>query len=419
MMKKNKQGGSPQGLPQLTRIELTRKNLPLRIVLLVLALAIAVGAFIYGWNAMVSSNAGWTEIKVSTGELNCSGDFVLNYYLGSGELSATEENRQLVTLYTDAAVHGYRLFSNEYVSASLGNLHYVNAHPNQQITVDPVLYEAFAAIQAAGNRSIYLAPAYAEYTRLFLCENEIDAKNADPARDPETVDYIARVCRFGADPEMIDLELLGNNQVRLTVSGEYQQFVKDNDIGAFLDFSWMTNAFITDYIADILVENGLTQGYLASKDGFTRNLCSADTKFTLNVFHRVEKDIYVAGDVHYPGGRSIVQLRDFPLDETDRWHYYAFSDGRIASTKLDPLTGTEKSAVSSLIAYSRQESCVDILLALAPVYLADSLDTQALSSLTDQGIYCVYPQDKTVWYNEPGLDLRLWENMNYSKKEFS
>lgn len=417
-MKKRKQGGSPQGLPQLTRIELTRKSLPLRITLLVLALAIAVGAFIYGFNALISSNAGWTEIKVSTGELNCSGDFVLNYYLGSGELSATEENRQLVTLYTDAAVHAYRVFSNAYASDTLGNLAYVNAHPNQQITVDPVLYEAFAAIQAAGNRSMYLAPAYAEYERLFLCENEIDAKYFDPARNPELMDYITRVCRFGADPEMIDLELLGNNQVRLVVSDEYQQFVKDNDIGAFLDFSWMTNAFIADYIADILVENGLTQGYLASRDGYTRNLCPKDTKFTLNVFHRVEKDIFVAGDMHYPGGRSIVQLRDFPVDASDRWRYYAFTDGRIASTKLDPVTGTEKSAVSSLIGYSENKSCVDILLSLAPVYLADSLDTQALSSLTKQGIYCVYPQDKTVWYNESGLDLRLWENMNYSKELF-
>lgn len=78
----------------------------------------------------------------------------------------------------------------------------------------------------------------------------------------------------------MNVELLGGNQVKLSVSDDYLAFAEKNFISDFIDFSWMKNAFITDYVADVMIDNGYTLGSLTSYDGFTRNLdqTSAITK---------------------------------------------------------------------------------------------------------------------------------------------
>jgi len=414
MMKKKNQGGSPSGLPHLTKVELTKKNLPLRITLLVLALIIAFVAFGYGISSLLNEEPGWNEIKAAAGQTNCSQDFILNYYLGRGELSASAESKQLSTLYTKLTVDAYQLFSSDYASDSVHNICYINGHFNEDITVEPAVYEALSAVVRTENRSIYLAPAYTEYQRLFLCDSDGEAALYDPSRNPELADYITEICAFAADPEMIDIQLLGEQRIRLNVSEAYLDFAAENEIESFLDFSWMTNAFIADYIAGVLIDNGFTRGYLASYDGFTRNLWTEGDTFGLNVFHRVGNDIFMPASLQYPGGRSIVALRDFPLNEADRWHYYTFGDGRIASILLDPVTGQEKCAVSSLIGYSDSVGCAEVLLAMAPLYLADTLDTQSLNALTGRGIYALYPEGTTVYCNDPDAVIRLNKDLSYT-----
>lgn len=50
----------------------------------------------------------------------------------------------------------------------------------------------------------------------------------------------------------------------------------------------MKNAFITDYVADVMIDNGYTLGSLTSYDGFTRNLdqTSAITKLNAGGYIR-------------------------------------------------------------------------------------------------------------------------------------
>ena len=412
-MKKNNHGGSPSGLPLLTKIELTQKNLPLRIALFAVAVAVAIAAFGYGISALLNQEPGWNEIKVASGAPNCSRDFILNYYLGGGEVSASVESKQLSTLYTKATEDAFRLFSNEYTAEDFHNIQYVNAHVNQEITVEPGLYTALEQIVKAKNRSIYLAPVYMEYQRMFLCEADAEAAQYDPVRQPELAEYISKICTFAHDSQMINIQLLGENRVRLHIDQAYLEFAEENGIEVYLDFSWMTNAFIADYIAQMLIDNGFTRGYLASYDGFTRNLWQGEQTFGLNVFAQEGNDIVMPATVEYPGGNSVVTLRSFPLSETDRWHYYAFLDGRIASLLIDPVTGKEMRAVSALTCYSATGGCADILLAMAPLYLSEQLDTQALNDLVQQGIYAFYPEENVIFCNDPALKITPSQDANY------
>lgn len=409
-----KQRGNPVGLPRISNIEVAKKNLPLRITLLALALVIAFGAFAYGISSLLTTKPGWTDIKSTSASLNCSEDFVLSYNLGAGEMSATAENKQLTALYTKATEDAYQIFNNEYASDELHNIHYVNTHFNEEITVESALYKALSAIAKADNRNIYLAPAYAQYGQLFVCENDVEAMQYDPQRQDETKAYIAEVVKFANDPQMISIEILGNQKICLNVAQEYLEFIAANEIAYVLDFSWMVNAFIADYIADVLLENGFSNGYLSSYDGFTRNLLKTEDKFTLNVYHRTGREVTLPAAMTYTGSCSIVSLRDFPLSNSDRWHYYAFEDGRIASLMLDPADGAEKSAVASLISYSQTASCADILLSIAPLFVADSLDAQRLNALAEDEIYTVYPGLDAVYTNDGSLNISLFGD--YSRK---
>lgn len=406
-MKNPDRGSNPRRLKPVTKIELSGKHFTLRLVLAVLALLVALGALGYALVGVLNTDPGWKQVEASTDQLNCSADFVLNYYLGDAGISATEEYRALSLLYTQATENGYRIFTKDEQFESVHNVCYVNAHVNEDITVDPALYDAFAKIQAAGNRCVYLAPVYVEYNRMFLCENAQEAARYDPGQNSEIMAYVTELAAFANDPEMIDIVLLGDNRIRLQVSQEYLSYAQENGIEEFLDFSWMKNAFLADYIAAMLAQEGFTRGYLASYDGFTRNLDDSGSVYTLNVFDRLEDVIYMPARMDYAGAMSIVSLRNYPMSESDRWHYYSFTGSRIATVFLDPADGVSKSATDNLLSYSRTGGCAEILLRIAPLYLADSLDTDGLNALTGEGIFSLWGEEQVLRYNDQALTLEL------------
>lgn len=125
------------------KVQLSEKNVGRRIVLVVLFLAIGSGFLVYGFMNFLRGDSGWREISVKRGlELNCSEDFTLKYNVGAGGVSAGGEAKALSLIYTDAAVKGYRLFNIDESFDDVTNLYDINQHPNEVMTVDPVLYDA-------------------------------------------------------------------------------------------------------------------------------------------------------------------------------------------------------------------------------------------------------------------------------------
>lgn len=383
----------------IREVELDNKNFTLRVILLAVCLTIAFVSIGVGINLLVNKQAGWQKVEISANEMNCSSEFTLQYCFGQGELSAAEEYRSVSLLYSQACEEGYRYFYRD------GEFAGINAAPNQPVTVPDALYQALELIQTHGSRYIYLAPVYVEYNRVFLCENEAEAAVYDPARDPELAQWLAELAAFCADPSMINLELLGDNTVRLYVSEQYLDFSRAHEITEFLDFGWLRNAFIADHIADILLDAGYTRGYVASYDGFTRNLDSGS--YRINVFDRRDNQVNLPGTVSYQGPASVVYLRDYPMSAADRWHYFAFSDGSIVTAMADPADGLNKSALSDLLAYSYTEGCSEVVLRTAPVYIKDTKENQELTALAADGIYTVWCDENILCYTQEGLEVSL------------
>jgi len=403
-MSKNARDKRPYIRP-VTRIQLSENNVKLRMILIVVVLSIAVVAVVYGLMSMLNTEPGWQEVEVSSANANCSQDFVLMYEFGKDGVSATEEYRAVSGMYTQLTEFGYQIFSADAQIPDLGNVYFLNRHPNERVIVAHELYLALELLEKYESRYLFLGPVYDVYDAVFLSETSAEAALYDPVRNPELAAYVQETATFCADPDMIHVELLGDDQVELVVAEEYLVYARENGIETLLDFGWMTNAFIADYMAETLAASQYTNGYLASYDGFTRNLDDRGNRYSFNLFDRMENTISMPARMHYDVPMSIVFLRNYPLSEQDRWHYFAYDDGDIATTMLSPVNGMRENATDNLVGYSTDFGCAEILLQMAPYFIAPELAEEKLLSM--ERVEFIWGQDNALWYTDPEAELEI------------
>lgn len=392
-------------LPPIRKIELSEGNIRLRWILVAVLLAVAILAFGYGLSTMMNTQPGWQEVDVLSDQPNCSSSFKLMYDFSSYGGNASVENKRLIEVYSRACEEAFQTFSPDVEGQ--GNLNWLNRHVNQRVTVSPTLYHALELLVQYNNRCIFLAPVYAEYNRVFLCETDGEAAIYDPRRSPETGEYVQMLMHYVSDPEHVRLELSADNQATLSVSDAYLSFAEEYGIESFLDFGWMQNAFIADYLARMLEQEGFQKGYLSSYDGFTRNLDPEGQPFSMQIFDRQENTLYVPAEITYTGRRSIVFLRDFPVNDLDRWHYYVYEDGQISSILLNPETGSGAVSVSSLLSLSEEMSCSQLLMEMIPVFLAEGEASGIADSLQSSNFQSIWCKDGKIFYNHASAEPKL------------
>lgn len=389
------------------RIELFEKYPEVRLGVVGVLLLIGMCAFGYSLISFLTVDAGWTTIEAGSSEADCSGELIFQYYIGAGELSATAEKRAVKKLYSELTRTSYQLFHTSQGFDGVHNLYYINQHPNEEIEVDEMLYEAFSMIEKHGNRAVYLAPVYVQYSNLFGCNDDVETVDFDPYQNEEIARYFADIASFAGDKDAIDIQLLGDHRIKLYVSDAYLNYAAENGFSEFIDLYWMKNAFVVDYIADTMRENGFVMGSISSYDGFVRNLDGGSgTEYAFNIFDREGTTVYQAGVMRYDEAMSIVYLRDHPVNNSLDWqHYYEFKNGEIRTAYIDAADGYCKTALNDLVVYSPDTGCAEILFQVMPVYVNDQFEARALTRLLQSGIYSIYCDDKVILYNESSLVL--------------
>ena len=394
-MKRRSEPNDRPTIQKTEHIALPEGKLKLRVVLLVAAIAVAIASFAYGVNAWVSTDAGVQEITALSGEMNASTDFTFYYNLGFGGADATDERREVRTLYSEAATDALELFSSNVESEEHVNLWYINQHPNEVITV-----ERRAVLSSVSPRRERYAISLSR-TALrdnimpsSIRSNDQEAAQYDPRLNAAQKEFFASVAAFASDAETVGIELLGERQVRLNVSDEYMSFAQENAVTAFIDLTWMKNAFIADYIAEKLIDAGYTHGALISDDGFMRCMdAETGTEYSFTFSHRDGTTINNLATLHFSGEVSIAYLHDYPLESGNSGGYYLYSDGTLRSAFLDPADGLDRSCVPELAAYSVGGSCAELALKLAGVFIAETLDMDALETLEKDGVAVYYAKD--------------------------
>lgn len=388
------------------RIELSERFPKWRLLIAILFAALGIGALVFAVTSYFKVDSGWHMIETaSSAETNCGRDFSFRYNLGAGETSASDEHKQVQVLYTDAMVKAYKLFHNTEEFEGINNIWYINQHPNEEIMVDEVLYHAFEQVNVCQNRLLYFGPVYEQYTNLFGCKDDSETLNFDPYQNEEIASYFSEVAAFANDPEKIDVKLLGNNQIELYVSDEYLAYASEIGFSNFIDFSFMKNAIIVDYVADLMEEQGYTSGLISSFDGFSRNFDESGVSYTYPVFDRVGQTVYSAASMQYQGAKSMVFLYNYKLNEADKEYRYEFKNGEVRTPYIDETDGVCKNATNNLLAYSSKAGCFSILLQILPIYTKETLETGQLDTLKQNQIYSIYGKDYVLFYNDSDLVL--------------
>ena len=144
--------------------------------------------------------------------------------------------------------------------------------------------------------------------------DDVQLADFDPRLSPEVAREYREYAAFASDPQAVRVELLGEGRVRLFVSREYLEFARREGVECFIDFEWMRNAFIIDYLARELAAQGYTSGVLVSYDGFVRCLDGSGEGYSLSVYDRSGEDVRAVALMGYQGPMSIAALRDYPVN---------------------------------------------------------------------------------------------------------
>lgn len=385
------------------RVEVQENHVKLRVILLIAAVVAAIAAFGVALNGTTSVNSGWRRIEADgASKANCAQDFVFDYCLGGGGVSAAAENKALTLLYTQATEKAYKLFNPRETFEDTVNPCYLNQHINQPVKVEPALYNAFALMEKLNSRYVYLAPVYQEYNNLFFCSEDWETENYDPYQSDFIADYFQQVAAFAQDPAMVNVDLMGDGLVQLTVSPEYLTFAQTYGIDRFIDFYWMTDAFIADFLAELMEENGYTRGAISSYDGFVRTLKDDRLSYSFYVYDQLPQGlISSAARMDYPGGTALVNLHAFPLNAEKEYYYYRFSDGTVRNPYASMADGKSRAALPVLIGTSREMGCAEILLRLLPLYAQEAADETVLRQLPAEGIYPLWCKNLLLTSTDP------------------
>lgn len=385
----------------MERIELNEEHVGRRLLLTIILLLIGGGALAYAVSQFFAPQSEWITIEAnSSAGITCAPEFEFLYHLGSGELSPTAERRAVTDAYTRLCRNAFLNFHNQLEEEGVNNLYAINRHPNEELAVDGALYEALAAVERSGDRTLYLGPVYDRYGSLFYCEDDSQLVDFDPRLSPEVAREYQEYAAFARDPQAVRVELLGEDRIRLFVSEEYLEYARREGVESFIDFAWMRNAFIIDYLARELTAQGYTRGVLASCDGFIRCLDESGEEYSLLIYDRQQEKTCSVAVMCYQGPKSIVCLRDFPVNALEEARFYRLRSGEIRTPYVDTADGLCRNAVSSLTGYAGDKGCGEILLELLPVYIADALQEDALEALAKRGINFVYCGSRTICASE-------------------
>ncbi len=408
----------PPQPPPVTPVTLNEEHIGKRLLFSVLFLLLGIGLLVFTFVRFLSPDSEWITVEAgSSAGASCAEDFAFLYRPASGGFAAAEEKKSVARLYTEQCRKAFELFHGRMEFEGVVNVRTIALHPNEELTVSPPLYRALEAVVKSGNRVVYLGPIYSRYSDLFFCEDDSQLVDFDPRLSEDVREEYAAVARYASAPDSVSLELLGNNRVRLFVSEEYLAFAEEEGIDAFIDFSWMQNAFMLDVVADALIEQGYTNGAITTCDGFVRNLDASGTEYSFQLCSRRGNTVYIAANMRYHGPRSMVFLRDYPINDQDAERFYTLKTGERRTPYLDISDGLCKNALPELICYDSERGCGEVLLSMLPAFIAESFDETALRPLAREGIQFIYFKDDVLRYTDRALtvdDLLDEEGARYS-----
>lgn len=396
------------GPKPVKKIELNEKNVKLRFILFILSFLVVVACAILIFVNLFKKESGFTTIE-SYPTINMQNDFVFSYDVGNTDLSITEEINNLSNKYTSLLEFSYIQF-DIYSDHDQKNINYINNHINQDIQISELLYDSIEDVVNENEKLLYLAPIYAYYNDMF--STELDLNMLDPYQNINVQNYFKDILDY-INSNSIKINLLSNNTINLYVSEDYINYLNENDVFYYIDFGFLKNSFIIDYIAENLLLAGYNKGNIKSYDGYFVNLDSSlDYNFVIDVLDNVNNFGSRVCNFTVKGKTSVVQFRNFMYYQNDIYRYVKMPDNSYRHIYIDYNDGLSKSSTNSLTSYSTELSCSEIALKTYRGFISDNFSL----ATTDQ-IKQVWIVNTYIYYNDQSISLQNLYDINNVKYE--
>ncbi len=372
------------------KVEVSEKHIILRVVILIIAILGVIGSVIFIIVNLSTKDKGWTRIELSKNRLNDS--YYFYYNLGD---EPTKEYKELTNLYKAHLEKAYILFDAEEEFEGVNNVYYINNNPNKEITVDSLLYNSIKEVMDSGSNTIFMGGIVSYYDAVILGSASnatyYDIKTNDVMKERANK-YISYI----NDTNHFEFKLLGDNKVKLYESEEFMKFLSDYEVDV-LNFSYLKNAFILDYLDQVFSSKLYKSGYIYSLDGYLLNLGS-HIEYTFDVLDETDSKVSKIASLKYAEKRNIVTFKNTITSSADLNYIKVLNDNTRRTYYIDNTDGISKEGVRYLTGYSSTNSLSKIALEMEKAYIADTFD----SSLLKNNNY-IWLNDKDINYTEEGL----------------
>ena len=310
----------------------------LRIALFVIAIIIAAVSFGFGISQCTN------QYKITTGlydfnfsdDLNDESYYELNkrlnlvYYLDdSNNTSANKKYQTIKDFVLTKAKYFFDLYYS-FEDHDLKGMNYINAHPNEDIQIDELLYNSLkdAYSKSNSNYSIFGGLLFTYYQSCFTYfkKNNDALNNSLIANDLNTIKEI-----YQDIDNNFSLTFKDNNTINFSYSSKVSSFLTSIEDQSqevrILDFNVLFNSYFLDYMKSQMKENNYLKGYFYTPNGemtFIGNLFTGDNE--INIYDIQDKDkITPIGIIKNRGECNVSSFRTFSLNDTDTSYFNSFS----------------------------------------------------------------------------------------------
>ncbi len=396
--------------PKVEKVDLTERNKKLRIILAVVFVCIAGAAFAFGLSSLREKDPVWEEISAlnqTTGR-NPASDLVLYYELGAGNQSVKADRSAVTAIYVEAAERAEMAFSADDEADFAANLYTINRNPNTELTVSEELYRAFELLERMGDRYMYLGPVYTHYYGIYYAGSDDEAREIDPRSDDEAKEFCERIATFARDEKSVDLVLLGGNKVRLDVSDDYLKYAKEHGIYDFIDLFKYKNAFVIDYIGDVLTENRYLYGIISSYDGYSLSL-SEQIEPSVSIIGG-DKDTKIVAEAKFKGHLATARYDAPALGTYNGQRLYVWQDGSVTGDSISLEDGLTKCSVPHYLAASSKLSCAELAVMANGVFCRDEFEP-----LETENLFQLWVEEGNLFVKNRFSDPNVYQGLNLSE----
>lgn len=226
----------------------------------------------------------------------------------------------------------------------------------------------------------------------------------DPAYSEELSAFVKKAVSYISTGQDVVLEFLDDYKVRLSLSKAYETFLREEGVTTIIDYGYLRNALVVDYISARIRDAGYRYGVLMSRDGYVANFDDSREKFTLNIPAADETHSFAACTLQYEGAQNMVMLHSMKYLANDFAWYYRYADGTTRTPYIG-VDGWNKAAYDSLVSYSKEHSVTAIAAKLYGVYVIDEEKAQAVNSLKAENIDTITVSNHKIVSTDSGAKL--------------